>query len=172
MESKNKNKNLAKTERHINVLKANIDKIKEFVSKGMGITNILAQLHVPVTAYYNIIKDYPEIDEARREGQAELVFKLKNELLNRCFKHTLTTTKTYKKTDLETGHETVYVEKTEKEVDGEISALHLLLKNNDKSWTDNPLEYKLKLAEFEWRKKLNREELGLKEEDPKKEDDF
>ena len=157
----NKGKRLTKTEGYIKALKENQEKIKEFVAKGMGIEAILVQLHIPLTTYYSLIKEFPELDAPRREGQTELVFKLKNELLNRCFKHTLTTTKTYKKKDVETGNETIYVEKIEKEVDGEISALQILLKNNDKDWTDNPAELRQRQKEFEWKMKKDKEDLGL-----------
>lgn len=156
-----KGSHTAKYEGYIKSLEVNREKIKDFVGKGMGIEAILVQLNIPLSTYYVIIKERPDLDEPRREGQTKLVLKLKEELLNRCFKHTLTTTKTYKKKDVETGNETIYIEKIEKEVDGEISAIHLLLKNNDNGWIDNPAEYKLKREEFEWRKKKDVEELGL-----------
>ena len=156
-----KGTHLKKYNGYVDKLKENAEAIRDCVAKGMGIEAILLQLKIPLATYYNIIKENPDIDKPRREGQSELVFELKNELLNRCFKHTLTTTKTYKKKDVETGNETIYVEETKKEVDGEISAIHLLLKNNDKEWTDNPAEYKLKCKEFEWKRKKESEESGI-----------
>ena len=152
-------------------LKDNREKLNQFRAKGMPLRDMLKQLGITSANYYRIIKEYPELAEYVEDGKKELVYKLKNELINRCFKHTLTTTKTYKKKDTETGNETVFVEKVEKEVDGDIVAIQILLKNNEEGWTDNPAELELRKQEFEWKKKIDREELGLKEEEVRKKGD-
>ena len=56
---------------------------------------------------------------------------------------------------METGHKTQYTEITTKEIDGNVGAAHLLLKNLDKdNWKDSPAEYDLKKMEYELRKQI------------------
>ena len=59
------------------------------------------------------------------------------------------------KVDIETGHKTQYTEITTKEVDGNIAAAHLLLKNLDKNnWKDNWDNYEFKKQELELKKQI------------------
>lgn len=158
---------------HAQKILDNKDTIKDFVSRGMGIKAILQQLQIPSSSYYNLIKLFPQLDEPHQEGRTQLVFELKNELIKQAKTHTLKTKKTYIKNDIETGRQTQYVEETEKEVDGNVGAIHLLLKNNDIRWCDNPAELRLKVKHFKWQKKKDIEMLGIPndEDDEDDEDD-
>ena len=139
----------------IDVVRENLDKIREYKSLGMRDEDIYKQLGISRSAWYDYIKKNKDISEAVKGGTTELVFKLKGELVRQAFKHSLETKKQYIKVDMETGHKTQYTEITTKEIDGNVGAAHLLLKNLDKdNWKDSPAEYDLKKMEYELRKKI------------------
>ena len=80
---------------------------------------------------------------------------LRGELARQAFKHTLETKKQYVKKDLETGHSTQYTEITSREVDDNVAAAHLLLKNLDRdNWKESWDNYEFKKQELEIRKQL------------------
>jgi hypothetical protein len=59
---------------------------------------------------------------------------------------------------LETGHETQYTEIVTKEIDGDIAAINLLLKNLDKeNWSNDPANLELRRQELELRKAIARD---------------
>ena len=92
--------------------------------------------------------------DAYKNGTVELVMDLRGELARIAFKHTLETKKVYTKKDEETGHSTRYVEITTKEVDGDIAAINLLLKNLDENWSNDPQNLALRKQELELRKAI------------------
>lgn len=146
---------------YVERLQGKKEQIKKLRGEGMRLRDILVQIGVPPHAYYQIIREYPEIEDANIQGTKIFCTRLLDELTKLALPHTITTKKTYIKKDIETGNKTEYVEKTEKECLGEIGAIHLLLKNNSPYWTDNPAEYRLKLRQFEWEKKKDCEKWGL-----------
>ena len=96
-----------------------------------------------------------ELYDAIKNARQSLALDLRGELARQAFKHTLETKKQYIKHDLETGHKTQYTEITSKEVDGNIGAAHLLLKNIDAAhWKENWDSYEFKKQELEIRKQL------------------
>ena len=142
-------------------LEANKEKMAECRANGVLFAPVLKEAGISQSTYYRVLKARPDLARAVDKGREELCDKLKGELYRRCFKHTLVTTKTYTKRDVETGRETVYTEKTEKEVDGDIAAIQILLKNNDPNWTDNPADLEMRRRELEWKIKKDKENLGL-----------
>ena len=55
---------------------------------------------------------------------------------------------------METGHKTQYTEITTKEVDADIAAINLLLKNLDGEWSNDPQNLALRKQELELRKAI------------------
>lgn len=140
-------------------IKPYLKQIAEWKRNGATDDQICEQLGVSKSVFYDAKTKYSEFSEALKDSKAEFVKDLRGELTRIAFKHTLKTTKRVIKptgTD-EKGNPiySTYIEETEKEVDGEVSALHLLLKNNDKeNWSDKPRELDLKQQELELRRML------------------
>ena len=100
-------------------------------------------------------KKYPEFSEAIKKGQAEFCLDLRGELAKLATKHTLETKKQYIRQDMETGHKTQYTEITTKEVDADIAAINLLLKNLDReNWSNDPAHVELRRQELELRRQI------------------
>jgi hypothetical protein len=111
-------------------------------------------LGVSKTTFHKYLKEKPKFADAYKKGTAEFVMDLRGELARIAFKHTLETKKVYTKKDEETGHSTRYVEITTKEVDGDIAAINLLLKNLDENWSNDPQNLALRKQELELRKAI------------------
>ena len=133
-------------------IKPYLQQIKEWKKNGATEQQIAKQLGVAMSTFCALKKKYPEFSEALRKSQTEFVADLKGELARLAFKHVLKTKKVYKKQ--ENGVEVSYTEITEKDVDGSITAINLLLKNNDKEWADDPKNLELKRQELELKKML------------------
>lgn len=135
-------------------IKPNLDKIKEWRKVGATVDNICDCLDVSKATFFKYLKEKKEFADAYKKGTFEFCMDLRGELARIAFKHTLETSKVYKKKDEETGNETTYQEITKKEVDGDIAAINLLLKNLDKDWANDPKMLALKEREFELRKMI------------------
>lgn len=125
--------------------------------KRVGATNeqICSQLNISTTSFHEYVKKYAEFADAIKKGKTELVMDLRGELARISFKHNLETKKQYIRQDLETGHKTQYTEITTKEVDGDVAAINLLLKNLDKeNWSNDPVNADLRRQELELRKQI------------------
>lgn len=133
-------------------IKPYLQQIKEWKKNGATEQQIAKQLGVAMSTFCALKNKYPEFSEALRKSQTEFVADLKGELARLAFKHVLKTKKVYKKQ--ENGVEVSYTEITEKDVDGSITAINLLLKNNDKEWADDPKNLELKRQELELKKML------------------
>lgn len=140
-------------------IKPYLKQIAEWKRNGATDDQICEQLDVSKSVYYDAKAKYPEFSEVLKVSKEKFVSDLRGELARIAFKHTLKTTKRVIKptgTD-EDGNPTysTHIEETEKEVDGDIAALHLLLKNYDKeNWSDKPRELDLKQQELELRRML------------------
>ena len=55
---------------------------------------------------------------------------------------------------METKHKTQYTEITTREVDGDVAAINLLLKNLDEEWSNDPQNLALRKQELELRKAI------------------
>lgn len=138
-----------KYESHI---KPHLKQIAEWKKNGATDQQICEQLGVSMSVFYAAKAKYSEFSEILKNSREAFIADLRGELARLAFKHKLETVKVYSKTD-ESGQTVTYKEKTSKEVDGDIAAIHLLLKNLDKdNWADNPQGLKIKQQELELKK--------------------
>lgn len=134
-------------------IKPFLKQIAEWKRNGATDQQICEQLGVSKTVFYDAKVKYPEFAEVMKNSRAAFIADLRGELARLAFKHTLKTKKVYTKT--EGGQSVTYQEVTEKDVDGDIAAIHLLLKNLDRdNWAENPQLLDLKRREFELKKLL------------------
>lgn len=135
-------------------IKPHLDKIKEWRKVGATVEKMAEALNISETTFYKYLKEETEFANAYKKGTFELTMDLRGELARIAFKHSLETKKQYIKTDMETGNKTQYTEITTKEVDGDIAAINLLLKNLDENWSNDPQNLALRKQELELRKKI------------------
>lgn len=139
----------------IGIVRDNLERIKQWKKLGATDEQIFRQLGISKTTWYKYLNENADFADALKTGVEAFAIELKGELARQAFKHTLETKKQYIKVDLETGHKTQYTEITTKEVDGNIGAAHLLLKNIDpENWKENWDSYEFKKQELEIRKQL------------------
>ena len=131
-----------------------LKEIHSWRKKGATVENMSDALGVSKTTFYKYLEEKPEFADAYKKGKAELVIDLRGELARIAFKHTLETKKQYIKQDEETGHKTQYTEITTREVDGDVAAINLLLKNLDENWSNDPQNLALRKQELELRKAI------------------
>ena len=132
-----------------------LDKIREWRKTGGTVEQICEVLNISVSSWFEYLKIYPEFMDANKKGVREFCFELRGELAKLATKHTLETKKQYIKQDTETGHKTQYTEITTKEVDADIAAINLLLKNLDRdNWSNDPAHVELRRQELELRKRI------------------
>lgn len=137
----------------VDVVRDNLEQIKQWKKTGATDEQIFKQLGVSRACWYKYLAENKDIQDALKTSVESFVQDLRGELARQAFKHTLETKKQYIKHDLETGHKTQYTEITSKEVDGNIGAAHLLLKNLDSEhWKENWDSYEFKKQELELRK--------------------
>ena len=139
----------------LDVILGNLDQIREWKKLGATDEQICEQLKISKSSWYKHLSENKEFSEAIKSGVRVFVMDLKGELARQAVKHTLETKKSYVKVDKETGHKTQYTEITSKEVDGNVAAAHLLLKNLDReNWKDDWDKFDFKQQELEIRKQL------------------
>lgn len=139
----------------LNVILENLEQIREWKKHGATDNQICDQLRIGKSTWYKYLAENREFSENLKSGVKDFVMELRGELARQAVKHTLETKKSYVKKDLETGHSTQYTEITSKEVDGNVAAAHLLLKNLDReNWKDDWDKYDFKKQEIEIRKQI------------------
>lgn len=131
-----------------------LKEIEQWRNVGATVENMCDALGVSKTTFHKYLNEQPEFMDAYKKGTAKLVIDLRGELARIAFKHTLETKKQYIKEDKETGHKTQYTEIATKEVDGDIAAINLLLKNLDENWSNDPKNLELRKQELELRKAI------------------
>lgn len=135
----------SKYESHI---KPHLQQIAEWKKNGATDQQVCEQLGVSQSVFYAAKAKYKEFSEILKNSRENFIADLRGELARLAFKHNLETVKVYSKT--EDGKTVTYKEKTSKEVDGDIAAIHLLLKNLDRdNWADNPQGLQIKKQELE-----------------------
>lgn len=138
-----------KYESHI---KPYLKQIAEWKKNGATDEQVCEQLGISRSVFYAAKAKYKEFSDVLKNSRENFVADLRGELARLAFKHSLETVKVYTKMD-DDGQTVTYKEKTSKEVDGDIAAIHLLLKNLDKdNWADNPQNLKIKQQELELKK--------------------
>lgn len=135
-------------------IKPRLNDIKKWRKVGATVDNMCEALGVSSTTFYKYLDEKEEFADAYKKGSAELVMDLRGELARISFKHTLETKKQYIRQDAVTGNKIQYTEITTKEVDGDIAAINLLLKNLDKNWSNDPQNLELRKQELELRKAI------------------
>ena len=135
-------------------VKPRLAEIREWRKVGATIDSICEVLDISTSTWHEYVNKYPEFSDAIKKGKQEFVFDLRGELAKLCKKHTLETKKQYIKQDMETGHKTQYTEITTKEVDADVAAINLLLKNLDENWSNDPQNLALRKQELELRKAI------------------
>lgn len=136
------------------VILPNLDNIKQWLSNGATEKQVCEVLGISVSAF-NSHKEKEELKNTIKGAKSKLIIDLRGELVKQATRHTLETKKTYLKKDEVTGNKTQYTEITTKEVDGNLSAIHLLLKNLDREeWKNDWDNYEMKQAELELRKMM------------------
>lgn len=143
-----------------------LQQIREWKKVGATDEQICEQLHIGKSAFYDYQKKHPEFAETLKNGKMIFVMDLRGELARISFKHTLETKKIYIREN-ENGKKTKFTEITTREVDGDIAAINLLLKNLDKeNWSNDPALVDLRQQELELRKAIaeaNNFDLNIKE---------
>lgn len=150
------------------LVKPNLEQIRKWKHVGATDEQICEQLGIAKSTFYQYVKDHSELSDSIKKGRNALVLDLRGELARISFKHTLETKKQYIKQDAETGNKTQYTEITTREVDGDIAAINLLLKNIDSEWSNDPANLALRKQELELRRKIaeaNNFDLDLSEWD-------
>lgn len=143
-----------------------LDDIRRWRKVGATVEAMCEVLGVAKTTFHKYLNEKPEFADAYKKGKVELVMDLRGELARIAFTHTLETKKQYIKQDLETGNKTQYTEIVTKEIDGDIAAINLLLKNLDDNWSNDPQNLALRKQELELRKAIaeaNNFELNLED---------
>ena len=136
-------------------VKPHLDKIKEWRRVGATVENICDVLGIARSTWHEYEKNHPEFSDAIKKGTTEFCLDLRGELAKLAKRHTLETKKQYIKQDIETGKKTQYTEITTKEVDADIAAINLLLKNLDKGgWSNDPQNLELRKQELELRRQI------------------
>lgn len=137
------------------IIRENLDQIKKWKRLGATDEQIAKQLGISRSTWYDHLSKNKDLSDAIKMSVEAFVIELKGDLARQAVKHTLETKKQYVKVDQETGHKTQYTEITSKEVDGNIGAAHLLLKNLDaEHWKENWDSYEFKKQELEIKKQL------------------
>lgn len=158
---------MARPNKYDSHIKPHLKQIAEWKKNGATDKQVCENLGVSESVFYAAKAKYKEFSEILKNSREAFVADLRGELARLAFKHTLETVKVYSKTD-ESGQTVTYKEKTSKEVDGDIAAIHLLLKNLDKeNWADNPQGLKIKQQELELKKLIaeaNNFDLNMTEE--------
>ena len=131
-----------------------LNEIRKWRKVGASVERMCEALGVSKTTFHKYLNEQPEFADAYKKGTFELVMDLRGELARVAFKHTLETKTQYIKQDEKTGHKTQYTEITTREVDGDIAAMNLLLKNLDQEWANDPQNLKLRQQELELRKAI------------------
>lgn len=129
--------------------------IREWRKVGATVENICDILNIGRSTWHEYERKHPEFRDAIKKGTTEFCLDLRGELARLAKRHTLETKKQYMKQDMETGHKTQYIKITTKEVDADIAAINLLLKNLDRdNWSNDPAYVELRRQELELRKKM------------------
>lgn len=126
-------KKLGRPNKYETHIKPYIVQIAQWKRNGATDEQVCEQLGVSRSVYYEAKKNYKDFSDALKNSREGFIADLKGELARLAFKHTLKTLKVYTKTEPD-GKTYTHKEKTSKEIDGDIAAIHLLLKNLDPNW--------------------------------------
>ena len=141
-----------KYETHV---KPRLKEIEEWKKVGATDEQIATQLGIGISTFYDYQKQYKEFSDTIKYATTNLILEIRGELAAMCKKRKLQTVKKYIKKDLETGKKTEYTEVTEKELDPNLGAVVVLLKNIDRENFKNDWDnYEFKKLEMELKQKM------------------
>lgn len=139
-------------------IKPHLEEIKGLV-RVMNEADIASKFGVAISSWENYKKKYPEFQEVLLGGREILIEELRETMKMKARGYHYTETK-IKTRITEDGEEVTYREEYRKYAQPDTGAIHLLLKNLDKSWRNDDqetmdlkreqLELKKKQAESEW----------------------
>lgn len=136
-------------------IKPHLEQIRKWKAMGATDKQIYEALDINRNSFYKYLNENAEFRESLKKGKSNFVVELKGRLASLTEKRTLETKKQYIKEDQETGAKVAYTEITTREVDPDLGAIHLLLKNLDReNWADNPQSISLKQQELDLRKAI------------------
>ena len=137
------------------IIEENLDLIRNWKRLGATDKQICEKLHISQETFYKYKRQKTEFADALKQGVEDLVIDLKDNLVSLARKHELVTVKTYEKYDADTGRIIRLTEVTKREVDANIGAIHLLLKNLDReNWKDDLGNYERKVQEMKLRERM------------------
>ena len=132
-----------------------LEQIREWRKVGATVEHICDVLGIGRSTWHEYEKKHPEFTDAIKKGTTEFCLDLRGELAKLAKRHTLETKKQYIRQDMETGHKTQYTEIITKEIDADIAAINLLLKNLDREhWSNDPQNLELRKQELELRRQI------------------
>lgn len=135
-------------------IKPRLADVRQWKKTGATDEQICRALNISKSSYYEYAKKYSEFSDAIKGGVAEFCFDLRGNLAKLAEKHKLETVKRYIKED-ENGNKVITTEITEREVDADVAAINLLLKNLDSdNWANDPQNLSLRKQEIELRRKI------------------
>lgn len=135
-------------------VKPRLDDIRQWKKTGATDENICKALRISKSTFYKYAQEFPEFSDAIKGGTAEYCFDLRGNLAKLAEKHKLETVKQYIKED-EDGNKSIYTEITTREVDADVAAINLLLKNLDRdNWANDPQNLDLRKQEIELRRRI------------------
>ena len=144
----------SKYETHV---QPHLEDIKEWITEETE-GDIAKRLRISQQSFENYKKNYPELQEALRCGKEELISELRQTLKRKARGYTYTETKTIIRDDGK--NKVKIIEKNERYAHPDTGAIHLLLKNLDKTWRNDDhetMEIKKKQVELTERKLENEE---------------
>lgn len=158
----NAEKKVGRRSKYDTHVKPYLEDIKQWRKGGATDEQICSALGIGTSAFYDYQNKYAEFAEVLKGSKEMLVLTLKGDLARMAVKHTLKTKKTYIKEDVDTGNQTKYTEITEKEVDGNLGAAHLLLKNFARDeWKNDWDTYELKKAQQQLNEMIAKEKYWI-----------
>lgn len=118
------------------ITKEGLTQIEAWARDGLTNIQIAHNIGIRENTFYSWINRFPELEEALREGKEVVDIQVENALLKRALGYTAEEKKTYVKKDKE-GNTNTHVEKIEKHVAGDTTAMIFWLKNRKpKEWRD------------------------------------
>ena len=152
MESKEKKK-VGRKSTYSTKIEPNLDKITEWLGKGWTVQEICDEVGINKSTWYDYAAKHSDFADAIKKARKPLVSEIKAAMVQRAKGFQFTETKKIYAIGDDGKMKLVRIEEVVKTQPGDIAAQHLLLKNWDEDWHDDPQLYELKKREQESREK-------------------
>lgn len=136
-------------------VKPRFNEIREWLRLGASDQEIFENLGVGRTAFYNYLKEFPELKELMKEGRKSPVQEIKAAMLKNALGFDYSESQTIYEVNPDTGiMEPVRTVKTRKHSKPDPASGMILLKHwaKDEGWTNDPAQLKLRREELEFKK--------------------